>query len=283
MRSSSLAMFGAVGFVLVSASGCRIEAHSQTTFEDKTQPAKVSASDWAGQPISIEADGVNPLTGTGGVEVKVDPAATKITTEAIFVATADDDKKTDADLSIKDALDTWQIIETPNLVTIKCGHGQAHGTSNQAASGCKILRVTIPAGSATKAHDLKVGCGNGPIRVGLAEAGGIAFVKNLSVTDGGLGDVSVRANPVKDANINITGDGAVAVELPKTFSVAKVTFTVDEDDAAKAAARINTSAFSGMASGSSYPVAGATADAAASLNVTSTGPFSDDTISITGF
>ncbi len=218
--------------------------------------------------------------------MKVDPAATKITTEATFSASADDDKRADADASIKDALGTWVIEESPNLITVRCGHGSSHGTSSQAASGCKILRVTIPAGSATKPHDLTVGGGNGDIRVGLAEQGspsGLAFVKNLLVDNNGLGDVSVRATPVAGATITITGDDAVAVALPSTFSAQKVTFTVDEDDAAKVAARIVTSGFAGMVSGSSYPTAGATADAAASLNVTSTGPFSSDTITISSF
>ena len=286
MRSSSFvtsAMFAAVGVLLVTASGCRIEAHSQTSFEDTRQPAKVSTKDWAGEPIVIENAGVNPLSGTGGVEVKVDAAATKITAEATFVATADDDKEADAKLSIADAVRTLVIEESPNGITVRCGHGAAHGTSNVGASGCKILRVTIPAGSATKPHDLKIGGGNGAIRVGLAEAGGIPFVKGLIVDNNGLGDVRVRANPVKDANIVITGDDAIAVALPSAFSAAKVTFTVDETDAAKIAARINTSAFPGMVSGASFPAAGPTAEAAAVLNVNNKGPFSSDTITITSF
>lgn len=284
MRSSSLAMFGAVGLLLVSASACRIEAHSQTAFEDSTQKQKVSAGDWAGQPIQIENGGINPLGGTGGVEVKVDANATKITTDATFSATADDDKRADADLSIRDALATWVIEESPNLITIKCGHGQAHGTSPQAASGCKILRVTIPAGTALQPHNLKVGNGNGSIRVGLAEAGGVPFVKNLTVDNNGLGAVNVRANPVKDANLVITSEREAQVALPAAFSAKSVLFTfTDEDVPAKVVARTIVTGFSGMVSGSAYPTAGATADAAAALNVTSKGPFSDDTITITSF
>lgn len=284
MRSSSLAMFGAASLLLVSASGCRIEAHSQTAFEDKTQPAKVSASAWAGQPITIENGGINPLGGTGGVEVKVDVNATKITTEATFSASADDDKRADADLSIRDALATWVIEESANVITVKCGHGQSHGTSAQAASGCKILRVTIPPGTALQPHNLTVGNGNGSIRVGLAEAGGVAFVKTLTVDNNGLGEVNVRANPVKDARLVITSEREAQVSLPTAFSAAKVLFTfTDEKEPAKVLARTRVPGFSGMVSGSAYPVAGATADAAAELNVTSKGPFSDDTITVTSF
>lgn len=283
MRSSSFAMLGALGLLVSTNTGCRIEAHTQTSFEDKTQPPKVSTRDWAGEPITITNDGVNPLSGTGGVEVKVDPAATKITAEANFAAQADDDKKADADLSIADAINTFTLEESASGFVIHCGHGGAHGTSSQAASGCKKLIVTIPPGSATRPHTLNVGNGNGSIRVGLAEGGGVAFFKKLTVDNNGLSEVRVRANPVKDADIVLTSEDEVQVELPKTFSVAKVTFTVDETEPAKIAARINTTAFPGMESGKSFPVAGPTADAAATLNVTSKGPFSDDTITIASF
>ncbi len=283
MRSSSLALV-AVGLIVVTATGCRIEAHSQTAFDDNTQPAKTATRDWNGEPIRIENDGVNPLSGTGGVEVKVDSTATRISVAATFSAQADSDKKADADLSIRDAIGTMVILEDANGFTIKCGHGAAHGTSGVAASGCKILRVTIPAGSATKPHDLTVGDGNGSIRVGLANAGDSApFVRKLLVDNNGLGEVDLRVRPVKDADLVITGEREVRVALPSDFSAAKVTFTVDEKDSAKVAARIITGDFPGMVSGGAYPATGATADAAANLNVTSKGPFSDDTITITKF
>ncbi len=283
MRSSSFVVFGTFGLLLTALSGCRIEAHTQTAFVDDGQPAKVSTRDWAGEPISIVNDGINPLVGTGGVEVKVDAAATKITAKASFSATADDDKKSDADLSIRDALATFVVEESANGFVIKCGHGGAHGTSTVAASGCKLLTVTIPAGSVAKPHSLTVGNGAGSVRVGLENAGGIGFFKGLTVDNNGLGEVSVRANTVKDAKVVLTGDDAVQAELPAAFSAKTVTFTVDEDDAAKVAARIITTAFPGMVSGSPYPVAGATADAAELLNVTSQGPFASDTITIKSF
>ena len=227
---------------------------------------------------------MNPLSGTGGVEVKVDSAATRISVAATFSAQADSDKKADADLTIRDAIQTLVIEEGANGFNIKCGHGQAHGTSGVAASGCKILRVTIPAGSATKAHDLTVGDGNGAIRVGLADAGDSApYVRKLLVGNNGLGAVDVRVKPVAGADLVITGEREVRVALPGSFSAQKVTLTVDETDSAKAAARLLLSDFPGMKNGSVYPESGATAEAAANLNVTSKGPFSDDTITITKF
>ncbi|HSO33954.1 MAG TPA: hypothetical protein VLT33_15580 [Labilithrix sp.] len=284
MRSSSFALFGTALVALVTtASGCRIEAHTQTAFEDQSVPARVSTKDWKGETITIDNAGINPLGGTGGVEVKVDPAATKITINATISALADDDKKADAELNRADVLQTYQIIETATSFDIKCGHGNGHGTSGVAGSGCKILRVTIPPGTALQPHNLTVGNGNGSIRVGLADAGGIPYVKKLLVDNNGLGDVSVRANPVKDADLKVTGEGAVAVALPSNFSVAKVTFTVDEADPTKAGARIITTGFPGMTNGASYPAAGPTADAAATLDVESKGPFSSDTITVSSF
>jgi hypothetical protein len=282
MRSSSFALFGAVGVLLVSASGCRIEAHTQTQFEDSTQPAKTSTKAWNGEAITIQNDGINPLGGTGGVEVKFDPAATKITATAIFAAHADDDKKADADASIKDAIGTFTLDES-NGFTIKCGHGGSHGTSNVAGSGCKILRVTLPTGSATQGLSLTVGNGNGPINFGLANAGSVPFVKSLNLDNNSLvGEVNVRLHPVKDATIVITGEDVVNVALPSDFSSQKVTLTVNESDAAKAAARIITTDFPGLVNNGAYPVNGATTDAATSINIQSKDVF-DKTLTLTKF
>jgi hypothetical protein len=283
---SSLALFGAVGLLLVSASGCRLEAHTQTQFEDSSQAAKTATKDWNGEPISIQNDGINPLGGTGGVEVKVSSAATKISVDAIFAARADDDKESDAQASIRDAIQTLQIVEDGNRFTVKCGHGGAHGTSNVAGSGCKIIRVTIPAGTTLKPHDLTVTTGSGSIRLGKADGGdAVPYVKNLRVENKGLGETYVRVNPVKDATMLIFGDDAVEVALPANFSSQKVTLTVDEADGNKAAARKITNDFPGIGTpnGGPYPSTGATADAAADLNVNSTGPFDDDTITIRKF
>ncbi len=280
MRSSSLALFGSALVVAACASGCRIEAHTQTQFEDSSQPPKTSVMDWVGQPISITNDGVNPLSGDGGVEVVMAANTTKITVSAVFAAHADDNMKADADATIKDALATLVIEESASGFNVKCGHGNAHGTSNVAGSGCKIIRVTIPAGSATQPLDLTVGTGNGDIHV--AQTGDIPFVKNLRVGNNGLGDVLVRTNTVPDATLDITGERAVAVALPSDFSAKAVTLTVNESDPTKAQARLHT-AFDGLASGSPFPAAGATATAVAQLTIKSDGPFDDDTLTISKF
>lgn len=280
MRFSSLALFGSALLVAASASACRIEAHSQTQFEDSSQPAKTSVMDWTGQPIKITNGGVNPLTGTGGVEVTASATATKITVSAVFAARADDDKKADADATIKDALATLVITESANGFDIACGHGGAHGTSNVASSGCKLLRVTIPAGSATQPLDLTVGNGNGDIRV--AQSGDTPTVKNLLVDDNGSGDVAVRTSTVPGATVVVRGENAVTLALPSDFSSNMVSLLVNEDDATKAFARLHTD-FTGLISGMPYPLAGATATAIASLTVKSNGLLSDDTLTISKF
>jgi hypothetical protein len=280
MRSSSLALFGSALVVLATASGCRIEAHTQTQVEDSTQPAKTSVMDWTGQPINITNAGVNPLSGEGGVEVTASASATKITVSAVFAAHADDDKKADADATIKDAIATLVIEESANGFNITCGHGNAHGSSNVAGSGCKLLRVTIPAGSATQPLDLTVGNGNGDIKVG--QSGDVQFVKKLLVDDNGSGDVSVNTNTVADATLEIRGENALTVGLPSDFSTKAVTFNVNEDDPMKAFARLHT-AFDGMISGSPYPLAGASATAVASLSIKSGGLLDDDTITVSKF
>jgi len=282
MRTSSLALFCVASLLLVTASGCRIEAHTQTQFEDSSQPAKTSVKDWNGEAINIVNDSINPLSGTGGVEVKISTTATKITAEAVFAAYADDDKRSDADSAIADAVQTLTINESGNGFDIQCHHGNAHGSAGVAGSGCKILRVTLPAGSDTQPLDLTVGAGNGSVRVGLAEAGDIPTVKNLLVDNKGLDDTNVRIRTVQGAVVVVTGERSVQVALPSDFSAGKVLFTVDETDPATIAARIS-SDFAGMVSGSSYPTTAASATAASSLNVTSNGPFADDVLHIAKF
>ena len=283
MRSSSFALFGTAVVAFFAAAGCRIELKTQTAFEDTSVPAKSSTKAWAGEEITIENSGVNPLGGLGGVEVKVDPAATGVTINATISALADDDKPEGARLSRADVLQTYQIIENAGKWDIKCGNGKAHGTSGVAGSGCKILRVTIPPGTALQPHNLTVGNGSGSIRVGLAEAGGIPYVRNLTVDNNGLSEVNVRVNPVAGGRLVVVGESEVVVALPTAFSAQKVVFTVDETDPARAGARILVPGFQGMVGGSAYPVAGATADAVTELNVLSNGPFSSHTLTINSF
>lgn len=280
MRSSSVFVLGIVGVASLAACSVSTTSNSitfktQKEWMDSSQPAKATTADWNGEPITINNDGVNPLTGTGGVEIKVDASATKVTAKALFAARADDDAhKSEADASIADAIQTFQVTESGGAINIKCGHGNAHGTSGVATSGCKLLTVTIPAGTATMPHKLTVGDGNG----GITFSGPAVYASKLTVTESGLGDVLVKVNPVKDARVVATGDNTVNVALPASFSSKMITLNVEESDATKAKARIDTSAFSGLENGKSFPTSGATADAASEINVQSEGLLDDDKV-----
>jgi hypothetical protein len=282
MRSSSCVL-GV--FAIASLAACSVSTTSnsitfktQKEFVDSSQPKKTSTAAWNGEPITISNDGVNPLTGTGGIVITVDPNATNITAQAIFSARADDDAhKSEADASIADAIATFQISEGSSF-NIKCGHGQAHGTSGVATSGCKLLTVTIPPGAADKAHTLSVGDGNG----GISFSGAV-YAKSLTVTENGEGDVDVKVNPVTDANVVVTGDNAVSVGLPADFSSKMITLNVGgESDANSAAAkaRIITTDFPDMVNGAAYPSSGATATAAAQINVQTKGLLDDYTVTL---
>jgi hypothetical protein len=280
MRSSSVAILGGAVALVLSAAGCRVEVHTQTQFEN--QPTTKSATkDWNGEPIKIVNDGINPLGGTGGVEVKVDSNATKISLEAVAAAHADDDKKSDADASIADVLETITITEG-NTIEVRCGHGKGHGTSNVAGSGCKILRVTVPAGSATKPLDLEVGSGNGDIRIGLADGGNaIPTIKRIKADVTGVGDLRLRATPIADATMQLHSGDKIEVGLPADFSAKQVVIDISkESDDAKRKARTITGDFPGMATGKPYPPEGAKPNAMGELNIHNDGLLDDDTVTV---
>ena len=287
MRSSSLWLVGSALGVMVFSSGCRIEAHSQTEYTDTGRPTVSSGTAWAGEAIKIQNDGVNPLQGTGGIEVKVESTATAISAVATFSAEADSDKESEARSSIADAVETLKVSkQNDGSWLVECHHGAAHGTSGVAASGCKLLTVTIPPGSVAQPHNLTLGNGNGSIRLGLANAGdSVPIVSNLVVDNNGLGEVNARVTPVPNARMALTGEREVAIALPSSFSSQSVLFTFDDPgtDESTLAARILTPGFTGMTSNMAYPTSGAFADGAMVLNLTTHGPFDDDTITVSSF
>lgn len=275
--SSSLALVGVIGVVALSACSVTADGNSVTfktvpEFVDRTQAPKTSTADWDGEEIAITNAGVNPLTGEGGIAITVDASATKITASADFAARAD--VEADAKLSIQDAIATFTLTEGGKF-SISCGHGKDHGTSKVAASGCKLLKVTIPAGTAQKPVKLNISSGQGGVRFSSA-----VTASSVLVNENGLGDIDIKVTPVAGAVINAKGDNKVSVAVPADFSAQTVTLKVAEDDATKAAARIITSDFAGMESGKSYPTSGATANAAASISLESGGLLDDYTVTV---
>lgn len=278
---SSIAILGGALVLSVFAGGCRIEAHTQTQFENSPETRKEATKDWAGERIEIQQDGINPVQGTSGLSVIFDPAVTKVSIGAVVAAYADDDKKADADANIKDVLESGlTITEGSGVISIRCGHGRGHGTSSVAGSGCKKLTVRVPVGSAQQPHNIVAGNGNGDLQVGT-ESGTIGFVQSLRADNNGAGDVNVRVNPVPNGGaIQVTGEFEVAVSLPSTMSAKNVQLTVNEDDPAAATARIRAGAFPGITSTKPYPVEGAKADAFASLSIESKGLLDSSTLTL---
>ncbi|HEY8074697.1 MAG TPA: hypothetical protein VIF62_11315 [Labilithrix sp.] len=260
MRSSSLGLLGVIGIASLSACSVSSTANSltiktQKEFVDSNTVTLTSATAWAGEPIKIENDSVDFVNGTGGVQVQVDPSATKITATATFTARADDDAhESEAQQSIVDAKQTFAV----DGFSFVCHHGQTHGTSGAGSSGCKLIVLTVPPGTAAQALDLTVGDGNG----------GISFsdkvlAKNLLVQENGTGDLDVKVDPQKGSTISITGGFDVTVGVPSTFAADSVTLTGPNDPM-----DIDTSAFQGLASGKGYGTAGT---GASSFSVTTGG------------
>ena len=271
-------------FVLLSIAGCRIAPKEQLVFEDDSPPQQTATRDWKGETITIDNagidDGVNDPGGLGGVEVIVSSTATRVSVVAVFAAHADDDKPGNAGLAIADAKKTLAIAESANSFAVTCGHGGTHGTARAAGSGCKLLRVTIPAGTAAQPHALAVDTGSGFVRVGLAESTDAPHVRSLVVRGNGVDEVEVRVRPVKDAILLIAGRERVAVTLPGDFSAKAVVLEVAGARASEIGPALVTTDFPGMASGSPYPAAAPSQDAITELNVQSAGPLAPAMIKI---
>ena len=108
----------------------------------------------------------------GGVTVISDPTYTTMTANARMLAMANTDDKASADQSIADAKATFGFTRpAAGEIDINCGHGQSHGSSDSGSSGCELVEIHVPAGSATQKLNLtKVLSGNGTMTLKLANA-----------------------------------------------------------------------------------------------------------------
>jgi len=227
----SRVLFGVLALgVLASVSGCTVQASVKTkTRYVEPNVAKEDTADWGGGQISINIDGVG-LAQNGGVTVTSDPNVTKVKAVARFLAMANDDDKASADQSIVDAKNTFTISSSGGTVTISCGHGGSHGSSNAGESGCERVDITIPAGSDAQPLDLKVLGGNGGLDLNLSNAtiknlGGNssngAIKAQLPATKGGsislvseLGDFNVTMSPTTWAADEVIVQGEGKLDIP---------------------------------------------------------------------
>ncbi|HVJ93795.1 MAG TPA: hypothetical protein VM580_28545, partial [Labilithrix sp.] len=149
MSRVSSVVFGAVVVGLLGASvGCRVSVETKTRFVEPNVVREDSA-DWAGQAISIDIQGVG-IAVNGGVKVTADPSATKVRATARMLAMAFSSEKSNADLSIAEAKDSFTVTTSGNTISVNCGHGKSHGSSSGGESGCELVEIVVPAGSTTQ-------------------------------------------------------------------------------------------------------------------------------------
>jgi hypothetical protein len=217
---------------------------TQKEFADPNAKTVESLTTWAGEPITIENDAVDFVSGPAGTLIVVDPTTRRVSATATFTARASDDAHGDeAASSIADAKQAFGI----DGFTVKCHHGQTHGSSRSGSAGCKQLKVTIPAGTTDLPLELRVVDVNGGITIS-----GPLITKTLVVEEKGTGTVSVEALPNAGATILVRAGFDVRVLLPKTFAADHITLrggTTTND--------IDTSAFLGLSNDAAFGTPGA--------------------------
>lgn len=204
------------------ATGCTLTVKTKTRYvlpDNDPSTVATAADDWAGEPIEVQAAGVQ-VSVNGGAAIKGVANLTKITVKARVLAMADDTDQASAQLSLAEAAKTLSITKSNGKFVISCGHGQAHGTSTADTSGCEQLDIQIPAGTAAQPISLKTSLGNGTLTV-----------NDVTVKDAQLlssNDVSASLSFVKSATIVVSSDsGDATLSIPANSSADSVTLLGD--------------------------------------------------------
>lgn len=247
---------GAAIALSVFAMGCEasVSVKTKTRYtEDGVQ--QTSADAWGGEDIVIQDQGVG-IAVNGGLTITFDSPDGKIHATSRMLAMAFSEDKAAADQSIAEAKQTFTISKSGNTITVACGHGQSHASSDSGSSGCELLQVQVPAGSATQAISVNGQSGNGQLTVKAAGA----FLGTLQVTSNG-GDVDVTADANKGSTITASSEKAddVTLHVPSDFAADSITLNAD-------AQSIDTTAFPDVKSGSGRGTAGT---GAAAITLTS--------------
>ena len=171
-RVSSVSFGCVVVAMAIGSGGCTISAQTKDRFTEANY-ILTDTQAWAGESISINIQGV-PIAENGGVTVIADPnlAGGLMTANARLLAMANSDDKPSADQSIADAKATFCAFSrtTAGEIDIACGHGSSHGSSDGGQSGCELVEIHVPIGSATQKVNLKVLSGNGTMTLTLNAA-----------------------------------------------------------------------------------------------------------------
>lgn len=223
--SKGVLLVGLVTGIVMGASGCTVQASvkTKTRFtENNIAPSAEPTDAWAGEKIVVRAEGVG-VSVNGGLDIRVDATATKVTAVADLVALANDDDEASAKLSLADTKTTFKITKEGDVWNVVCGHGGSHGSSNSGESGCNKVTVTIPAGSDANKIALEAHSGNGSVNVDVSSV----TLESLQVN--GHGDTTVRAPTTLGSTILVIGEESsdVSLLLPSSFAADVVDLVAD--------------------------------------------------------
>lgn len=190
------------------------------------QPATGQGTAWTGQKIRLEIEGTGVAV-NGGVRVVASPTATTVSATARMLGFAFPEDKSAAEQSIFDAKSTFTITSDASTITVRCGNGQSHASSNAGDSGCELAEITIPAGTAAQPLDLTVLIGNGDLNLDL----GSAVITNVGANNNGSGDTIARLPATDGASISINNTKAtdITATMPSGFSADEILLQADAD------------------------------------------------------
>lgn len=211
---------GLVALIAFTATGCKVSVETKSRFVEENVTQEDTA-DWAGENIQIDAAGVG-IAVNGGLNVVEQPGLTRVKAVSRMLAMAFE--KADADASIVDAKATFKITRSGNTINVVCGHGNSHGESNGGESGCELMTVYVPAGSAAQKLNLQAASGNGSVNIKLAGDIGTVLVN-------GKGDIDATLPATQGARISLVADQAddVVLHLPSDFAADEIVLEADQD------------------------------------------------------
>lgn len=224
--SVSRVVLGSLITLIVATAGCRVTVETKERWVEDNVRVEDKA-DWLGQKITIRIDGVG-LAKNGGVEVIAEPGSKRVAANARMLAMAFD--KPDADQSIVDAKATYTITSSPTEILVTCGHGGTHGSSEAGMSGCELVKLTVPVGSADQPLDIKVLGGNGDMTLQFREA----FLKNLAADNKSAISAEVPNTVGGGVDLVASQGDDIAVTLPAQWAADEVIVEADADKIANA-------------------------------------------------
>ncbi|MFO0735921.1 MAG: hypothetical protein U0270_08575 [Labilithrix sp.] len=227
MSRVSSVVLGAFVAVLATTAGCKVSVETKTRYTEANYVVSDS-QDWNGEAIDIRIEGVGAAV-NGGVKVTSDPLTTKINANARLLAMAFSDHKSDADLSIADIKNGFKITHPDaNTISLVCPHGGSHGDSNSGESGCELINIVVPAGTAEKPLKIKVLSGNGGMTLQLSNA----YLGSLDANSAGA-DSSINSDlpATQGGTISLVSNEGddVTANLPASFAADRIELVADAD------------------------------------------------------